>query len=150
MGLLRTTIELVNTYDFLQHRKKKISAQEIKRVKVNALVDSGAIMLAINENVRTQLDLDTLERRTATLADGSVMDVDVVGPVDIRFENRQCTTRALVLPRNAECLLGAIPIKDMDLVIDLNEQKLVVHPDHSIKAQMSLKGALQLHPMTLH
>jgi hypothetical protein len=37
-------------------------------------------------------------------------------------------------------LLGAIPIEDMDLVIDLGQQKLVVNPAHPIKAQMTLKG----------
>lgn len=140
MGLLRAKIELVNTYDFLLHRRKKLAAKDVHRLKVQALVDTGAIMLSINESIRAQLDLDILEKRTAALADGSLVELDVAGPVDIRFGNRQCTTRAIVLPGEAECLLGAIPIEDMDLVVDLNEQTLKTHPDHPYKAQMVLKG----------
>ncbi len=140
MGLLRAKIELINSDDLAFHRKKKLAAKDVRRVKVQALVDTGAIMLSINESIRAQLDLDILEKRTATLADGSLVELDVAGPVDIRFGNRQCTTRAIVLPGEAECLLGAIPIEDMDLVVDLNEQKLIIHPDHPYKAQMVLKG----------
>lgn len=141
MGLLRADIELVNSDDLAFYRKKKLAAKDVRRVKVKALVDTGAIMLSINESVRAQLDLDVLEKRIATLADGSLVELDVAGPVDIRFGNRQCTTRAIVLPGEAECLLGAIPIEDMDLVVDLNEQALKIHPDHPYKAQMVLKSA---------
>jgi clan AA aspartic protease len=141
MGLLRTKIELINSDDLAFHRKNKLAAKDIRRLKVQALVDTGAIMLSINESIRAQLDLEILEKRTATLADGSLVELDVAGPVDIRFGNRQCTTRAIVLPGEAECLLGAIPIEDMDLVVDLNEQTLKIHPDHPYKAQMVLKGA---------
>jgi hypothetical protein len=77
MGLLRTDIELVNTYDFLQHRRKKLAAKDVHRLTVQALVDTGAIML----------------------------------------------------------------FGDMDLIVDLNEQTLKIHPDHPYKAQMVLKGA---------
>jgi clan AA aspartic protease len=140
MGLLRTEIELINSDDLALHRRKKLSAKEIHRVNVTALVDTGAIMLSINESIRAQLGLAILEKRTAVLADGSLVELDVAGPVDIRFETRQCTTRAIVLPGESECLLGAIPIEDMDVVVDLNEQTLKVHPNHPYKAQMTLKG----------
>ena len=140
MGLLRAEIELIRTADLFAFDEGIIKRKKIRRMKVQTLVDTGALTLVINETVRTQLKLKTLEQRTATLADGSVFEADVVGPVDIRFENRETTVRAIVVTGDAECLLGAIPIEDMDLVGNLNEQKLTVNPDHPIKAQMTLKG----------
>lgn len=140
MGLLRAEIELIRTADLFAFDEGRIKRKQIRRMKVQTLVDTGALTLVINETVREQLKLKTLEQRTATLADGSVFEADVVGPVDIRYANREATVRAIVVPGDAECLLGAIPIEDMDLVIDLGQQKLVVNPAHPIKAQMTLKG----------
>ncbi len=63
MGLLRAKIELINSDDLAFHRKKKLAAKDVHRLTVQALVDTGAIMLSINESVRAQLDLDILWSR---------------------------------------------------------------------------------------
>jgi hypothetical protein len=36
----------------------------------------------------------------------------------------------MVLPGDSEGLLGAIPLKDMDVLIQLLRQELIVNPDH--------------------
>ena len=46
---------------------------------------------------------------------------------------------ALVLPGNNEVLLGAIPMEDMDVIIDPKKQTLEVNPEHPYFAQMKLK-----------
>lgn len=51
----------------------------------------------------------------ATLADNSVIELEIVGPVEIRFANRRTTQEAMVLPGNAEVRLGAIPMEAMDV-----------------------------------
>lgn len=106
---------------------------------LTALVDSGAYMLAINENVKTQLNLKVIDNQIAQLADGSKVSLDIVGPIDIRFENRSTTCRAMVLPGDAEILLGAIPMEDLDVVINPREQKMMVNPNSPNFAQKSLK-----------
>ena len=45
----------------------------------------------------------------------------------------------MVLPGDAEVLLGAIPLEDMDVVIDPKQQKLIVNPAHPYIAQKHLK-----------
>lgn len=45
----------------------------------------------------------------------------------------------MVLPADNEVLLGAIPMEDMDVIIDPRRQTLEVHPDHPYIAQMKLK-----------
>jgi len=82
----------------------------------------------INEDVKKQLDLPVLEERIVKLADDSERRVELVGPVEIRFENRSTIVRAVVLPGAAEILLGAIPMEGLDVVIDPREQRLIVNP----------------------
>ncbi len=138
MGLVYATIELINAEDLTSLRRGRITEGEVKRLKVKAMVDSGAVMLAINETVKTQLDLPVLEYRTARLADES-LPMEVVGPVEVRFENRRCLTEAFVLPGNAEVLLGAVPMELMDVLIHPSKNQLVVNPEHPNIPQLSMK-----------
>jgi hypothetical protein len=139
MGMVYATIELINTGDLEMVRRGYMDIDEVKRTRVSMLADSDSYMLAINEYIQEQLQLPVVETRIAQLADGSMIRCPVVGPVDLRFGNRQCTCRAFVLPGDAEPLLGAIPMEDMDVVIHPQKQQLIVHPDHPDFAQMKMK-----------
>ena len=116
-----------------------IKESDIRKVECVALVDSGAIMMAINENLKIQLGLKVRDVRPAQLADGTVKNLEVVGPIEVRFKNRLSTTNAMVLPGNQEVLLGAIPMEEMDVLIHPAKQELIVNPEHPFKAQMVLK-----------
>lgn len=139
MGLVYANIELINGYDLENARRKIIGEEEVKRMTVKMLVDSGAYMMGINETIQEQLDLPFIEKRKAVLADGSVQEYDVVGPLMVRFKNRTATCSALVLKGNCEPLLGAIPMEEMDVLIHPQRQELVVNPEHPYYAQLSLK-----------
>jgi clan AA aspartic protease len=139
MGLVYADIELISVDDLVLSRKGYIDKEQIKRLKVKALVDSGAYMLSINEEIKIQLDLAVLDEQEAELADGTLRKIKIVGPVEIRFENRMTTVNAAVLPSDTEVLLGAIPMEDMDVLIDPKQQKLMVNPAHPYLAKKSLK-----------
>lgn len=117
MGLIRTELELTNADDLALLRRGHIKDNMVKKMKANFLVDGGAYMLAINENIRVQLDLPLVDKRLAEMADGTMLELDVVGPIEVRFQNRRGSFDAMVLPGNSECLLGAIPMQDLDLVL---------------------------------
>ena len=139
MGLVFAEIELTSLDDIVIHRRGFLEKSEIKQVKVKSLVDTSAYMLKINDNIRNQLDLPLIERQIVTLADETQMEVEVVGPVEVRFENRRTTCDAVVLPNAQEVLLGSIPMKDMDVLIHPKEEKLVVNPKHPYIANKYLK-----------
>ena len=139
MGLVYAEIDLATGGDMYLFRQNLLGEEKIKQVTVNALVDSGAYMLCINENVKAQLDLPVIEKQFSRLADETLFELEVVGPVEIRFENRSTTVRAIVLPGNLEVLLGAIPMEDMDVLIDPKRQKLTVNPEHPYVATKHLK-----------
>ena len=139
MGLIYADIELINAEDIALARRNVIDTDEIKRMRISALVDTGSYMLAINENIQEQLQLPVVEKRKAQLANGSIVECDVVSPVEIRFKNRRSSCSAMVLPGDSEPLLGAIPLEDMDVLIHPLRQELIVNPDHPYFAQMIMK-----------
>ena len=139
MSLVYAEIELINGGDLEMARRKIISEDEVKRMRVNALVDTGSYMLCINENIQEQLQLPVMETRKAQLANGEIVECEVVGFVEVRFKNRATTCRAMVLPGDSEPLLGAIPLEDMDVLIHPQRQELIVNPDHPYFAQMKIK-----------
>lgn len=139
MSLVYEEIELINGEDIALARRHVIDEDEVKKMWVTALVDTGSYMLAINENIQEQLQLPVVEKRKAQLANGHIMECKVVAPVEVRFKNRQTTCRAMVLPGDSEPLLSAIPLEDMDVLIHPLRQELIVNPDHPYFAQMKMK-----------
>ena len=116
MGLIYSEIELANA-----------RLDELSPMTVIALVDSGALHLCIPAHVANQLGLSELDKREVTVASGERILVPYVGPVRVRFQNRQCMVGALVMGDQA--LLGAIPMEDMDLVISPARLQLAVNPN---------------------
>lgn len=100
---------------------------ELKPIQIQALVDTGALMLCLPEHICLQLQLETNSEREITTADGRNQIVPYVGPIELIFENRSCYVGALVL--GDEPLLGAIPMEDMDLIISPSLRKVVVNPE---------------------
>ncbi len=139
MGLVYADIELQNGADLVLAKRNIIGEDEIRKYPVSILVDTGAYYLCINETIQEQLGLSFIEKRKAQLANGSIEEYDVVGPVEVKFKNRRCNVDAMVLKGDSEPLLGAIPLEDMDVLVHPLRQELIVNPEHPYFAQMKLK-----------
>ncbi len=141
MGVVYAEIELINSEDIGNASRHVIGQEEIRRMRLDMLVDSGAYMMAINETIQSQLELPFVEKRKVQLASGQVVEYDVVGPLEVRFANRRAICTAFVLPGDSEPLLGAIPMEEMDVLIHPKRQELVVNPEHPNYAVLKMKGA---------
>ena len=115
MGYVFANIELSNP-----------GRRDLTPLSVQALVDTGALMLCIPEHVAVQLDLEAESMREVSVADGRSSTVPYVGPIRVGFERRFCYVGALVL--GDEVLLGVVPMEDMDLVVDPARELLTVNP----------------------
>lgn len=115
MGLTRTAIQLRNPL-----RPGHTPLQ------VMALADTGAMYLCLPPGVAAALGITELERREVMLADGSRRLVPYGGPVEVRFGNRRCFVGAMLI--GDEVLLGAIPMEDLDLVVQPLTRKVTVNP----------------------
>ena len=136
MPLVQTEITLKNALDAGKKREGLIKEHEIRQLTVQALVDTGAWTIVINEDTREKLGLDVLGTEDGTLADGSKALYNLAGPLEVIWKNRRTTCEALVLPDAEDILLGAIPLEAMDLTINPRRELVGVHGDqivHSVK-----------------
>ena len=83
--------------------------------------------LCIPRQIQQQLQLEEIDQKKVTLADGSRRFVPYVGPIELRYVNRVGFAGALVMGDQA--LLGAIPMEDMDLVVVPKTRQVIVNPD---------------------
>ena len=144
MGYIYAEIKLTNEDDLALNRRGKMPEEEIKRVTCQALVDSGAWDLVINDEVQRRLDLPVLGRESVKLADETWLHVDVVGPVEVRFEDHFTIVRAVVLPNTSEVLLGAFPLQGLDAFIDAKRERLLVHPESPANPKSYIRAVKQV------
>ena len=133
MGLVKAEITLKNTGDITDAQRGYIKEPEIRQTTVTAMVDTGAATLVINEAIRRQLGLNLQDIYVAELADGSVQTYNKTEAVQIQWKNRDALCRAILIPNASDVLLGAIPLEEMDLIINPLKQELIgAHGDQAI------------------
>ncbi|MBF0160327.1 MAG: clan AA aspartic protease [Magnetococcales bacterium] len=105
MGIVYAPLRLAND-----------ARSDLEEMDFNALVDTGALHLCIPAHVAIQLQLTQRGQREIKTADGRLHLIPYMSPVRIAMLGRQCVTGALVL--GDQVLLGAIPLEDMDLIVE--------------------------------
>jgi clan AA aspartic protease len=115
MGLIRTKLSLANP-----------SAPGISPIEAIALVDTGAITMCVPQHVALQLQLQEIEQREVTVADGRRTLVPYAGPLRVTFQNRNSFGGALIM--GDEVIMGAIAMEDMDLVISPARLSVTANP----------------------
>ena len=118
--------------------------EELAPITVKALADTGALTLCIPEHVAVQLQLEAESMREVTVADGRSVSVPYVGPIKVTFGNRLCFVGALVL--GDEVLIGAVPMEDMDLVVNPGRREVTVDPASPNFAHARVKRSRNLPP----
>ena len=129
MSVVSTEITLKNEADIILSKRGIIKETEIRQMTVQAIVDTGAWTLVINEETREKLGLDDNGYGEATLADGQKGEYPMAGPLEIRWKNRRMIGEALVLPDAPDILLGAMVLEHMDLTINPKRELVGVHGD---------------------
>ena len=99
---------------------------ELEAVEIDALADTGVVHMCIPPHIKIQLQLDEMDTKEVTLADGSRKLVPYVGPIELRYKNRIGFSGALVMGDMP--LLGVIPMEDMDLVVVPKTRQVIVNP----------------------
>jgi len=128
MGKVVTPVRLTNSFDAHDAERGLVPASEVRRVEIQALVDTGAAELAIPQEVATALGLPMIDRRKVRYADGRIDEVPYIGGLVIEILGRHFVSSAFVLPAGATPLLGLIPLEALDLVVNPRTQEVSVNP----------------------
>lgn len=130
MGEVRTEITLVNIGDQVIADRGYMSQEQVRHLRVNAVVDTGAVTLVINGEIREKLGLRVKRTGESTVAGGGKVPCQVTEPVMIRWKDRETPCQAVVLSDEKDVLLGALPLEGMDLMVHpLKNEVIGAHGD---------------------
>lgn len=133
MGVFSVPVQLKNWQNkFLPEEQRG------EDIECDALVDSGAVELALPAELIERLKLEQTDQVQAYTADGGQHTYRVFGIVDLSVQGRSCQVRAIELPHGAEPLLGAVPLEEMDWHIAPQERRLLPNPKSPDKPLLPL------------
>ena len=113
-----TEITLKNAGDVIAAERGTGKESEIRQITVRAMADTGRFTMIITEALQQGLGLTIRGKKDVTLANGTIETCHIADPIEIHWKNRFTIMPALVLEDSNDILLGALPLDDMDLVID--------------------------------
>ena len=79
-------------------------------------------------HIANQLKLEATSEKEVTTADGTRRMCPYVGPIHVKFKNRECYVGAVVL--GDQVLLGAVPMEDMDLVVIAQSRRVDINREN--------------------
>lgn len=125
MGRFSVEVELANNEDLLRAKRGDIPQNQVRRVRIRGVVDSGATRLVVPESIARQLGLEMSGDTQVRYADGRTSVRQVAGQIRLSFAGREDVFSAIVEPSRESALIGAIVMEALDLLIDCSHQRLV-------------------------
>jgi clan AA aspartic protease len=139
MGIFKEEITLENIVDRGLANRGYINKNQIRTLTVQAMPDTGAWTLVINEDVREKLGLVIEDTAVSTLADGKTSSYPITESVKIQWKDRSIELPAVVVAEGEEVLLGAMPLEGMDLIVDpVRKQLAGAHGDQPLHVLYTL------------
>ena len=133
MGEIVAKVELENPGDRALALRGYGPESGVRRSSVDAVVDTGAVMLVLPRNVVERLGLEEQRTVVVTHADERREERPLAGPVTVRIGNRSMNTDCVVGPPRSEPLLGQIVLEALDLIADCANRTLTPRfPDYPL------------------
>ena len=139
MGEIVASMELENAGDRSIVRQGLRDESTIRRTTVEGVVDTGAVMLMLPENVVSRLGLETQRVVVVTYADERKETRQVAGPVTVHIGNRFMITECIIGPPLSEPLIGQIVLEALDLVADCTNRTIGPRPESPDSPLLKLK-----------
>ena len=137
MGEIVASMKLENTVDRGVVRRGLRDESTVRRAMVDGVVDTGAVMLVLPEDVVGRLGARTRREVVVTYATEYRETRRVAGPGHIgdRFMNADCISG----PPSSKPLIGQIVLAALDLVADCANRTLGPRPESPDRPLLKLK-----------
>ena len=137
MGEVKVHVKLSNGMDLAMLRRGLISREEVRSVKVEAVVDTGAVRSCLPIDLMEKLGLQVVRHINAQMANDQTQSVAVTEGVDMEILDRLVTEAFLVL--GSEVLIGQTALEATDLLVDCNRQQVIPNPAHPNSAVIRIR-----------
>jgi predicted aspartyl protease len=141
MGEVRATLILENQADRILAEAGHLDAALVRRVELDALVDTGAVMTLIPQDVVETLGLGLpLDGKIiVTFANEDKIELPRARFLSLTLADRQMDTDCLVGPPQCEALVGQLVLERLDLVVDPAKRRLTPRPEPPFLPSLKLK-----------
>jgi predicted aspartyl protease len=129
MGRVAIEMEVCNGGDETLVRAGHLAADRIRRASLTALVDTGATMLVLPEDVVQRLGLPVVRMVRSRLGNGQIVSSTIYGPARLTVLGRVANLDVMSVPAGAPALLGQVPLELLDFVVDLKNRRLAPNPE---------------------
>ena len=106
VGRVVVDVLVENFEDRLRAGRGELAAEEVRRVTVPALVDSGATFFCMPEPLISRLGLSFLQQKESRTVTGPVR-LGVYAAARLEVQGRDCVTQVHALPEGRQALLSA-------------------------------------------
>jgi len=134
---IRENIVIVNESDEVLKRRGVID--QLRKVEVEALVDTGAVMMLIPQDMKEHLGLEDRGKAVVVLADERKIELPRAGAVRVEIAGRSFPTDCLVGPPGCEVLVGHLILEALDLVLDVVRGKVIPRPESPFLPTVKMK-----------
>jgi len=125
VGRFSVDLEVSNYVDVEAVRRKALRPDQVRRLNIKGVVDSGAAKFVLPKVVAEQLGLQMTNKVRVRYADGRSAKRSLAQGAFVTLLGREGIFTAIVEPNRNDALIGAIVLEDLDLLVDCTHQRLV-------------------------
>ena len=130
MGRTTETVIVQNLFDVNDFMLNKIKENQIREVKIEAVVDTGATYLCLPPKVIKELGLIYSHSSKVRTASGNI-SLEFYQTAKIIINDRFTTMMVMQnLSDDVPALIGVLILEALDYVVNSNSQKLIGNPEH--------------------
>jgi len=139
MGEIRVEVFFENGRDRILAQEGHLNPSSVRGIEVDALVDTGAVMTLIPQEIVERLGLAIDGRIIVALANDEKVELDRARNLSLRIGERQMDTDCLVGPPTCEVLIGQLVLERLDLVPDPLRRAVTPRPESPYLPALKLK-----------
>jgi len=139
MGEIRAIVHLENKDDRTLYKKGFIKKEQVRQIEIDALVDTGAVMILLPQDIVEQLGLEVFDKKIVTLANEERIELSMAGDMLLTICGRKMITDCLVGPPLCEPLIGQLVLERLDLVLNPLKRTITVNPESPYLTHLKLK-----------
>jgi clan AA aspartic protease len=124
VGHIYVEATFFNALDYVQYLEGKRKLEDVKKVEVKALVDTGATFPALPKEMVSQLALPSLGEHPAKTAEGTGK-VELAANALIKIDDWIAQSPVVTRPKGTTPLIGVVALEQMGYKVDPTTGKLV-------------------------
>jgi len=124
MGHVKTRAVLYNAVDYIEWVSGKRVESAVRRVEVEALIDTGATFPALPADLIEELGLTFLREVDGEVAEG-IAKLKLYGSVVVQIEDRIAVCPVIERPKSTTPVIGVTALEQMGFKVDQVTGRLV-------------------------